>query len=126
MSFVMGVGTKFDVNCTLLQTADQKLLLLFRKANCNGSMGSNNRVLAAVESSDEVIPYPTAELWRHCLLRGANLGSFVSIVCGTPVLLYKGVRQPITLLQRLSRISTYGVVCALARSGLYVAICHGY
>ena len=104
------VDTESDMNCTLLRTADQKLLLLFRKANCNnGNVGNK----AEAESSDEVISYPKAELWRHCLLRGANLGSFVSIIFGTPVLLYKGVRQPIALLQRLSRISTYGVVCAV-------------
>ena len=108
----MGVGTESDMNCTLLRTADQKLLLLFRKANCNNGNVGNNRLEAKAESSDEVLSYPKAELWRHCLLRGANLGSFVSIIFGTPVLLYKGVRQPITLLQRLSRISTYGVVCA--------------
>ncbi|CAI7991640.1 hypothetical protein GBAR_LOCUS791 [Geodia barretti] len=117
----MGVGTESDMNCTLLRTADQKLLLLFRKANCNNGNVGNNRLEAKAESSDEVISYPKAELWRHCLLRGANLGSFVSIIFGTPVLLYKGVRQPITLLQRLSRISTYGVGCGMLLAAVMTA-----
>lgn len=99
------MGTKSDIRFTLLQTTDRKLLLLFRKANCtDGNVGSN-------QSSDEVISHPKVELWRHCLLRGANLGSFVSIIFGTPVMLYKGVRQPSVMLQRLAGISTYGVVC---------------
>ena len=104
----MGSGTA-GINCTLLQTSDKKLLLFFRKANCNG--GGLPSPPSNQSSDDEVsISYPKAELWHHCLLRGANLGSFVSIVFGTPVLLYKGVRQPIALLKRLAGISTYGVV----------------
>ena len=102
-----------DVKCSLLQTADKKLWLYVRKAKCADSttLGSkDSNQTEVVDINDEIITYPTLELWRHCLLRGANLGSFATILFGTPVLLYKGVRQPSVFLQRLSRISTYGVV----------------
>lgn len=101
-----------DVKCSLLQTADKKLWLYVRKAKCADSttLGSkDSNQTEVVDINDEIIAYPTLELWRHCLLRGANLGSFATILFGTPVLLYKGVRQPSAFLQRLSRISTYGV-----------------
>lgn len=104
-----------EMKCSLLQTSDKKLWLLLRKANCTDSTPSedNNQSSAVVQSSEEVISYPNVELWHHCLLRGANLGSLVSIVCATPVLLYKGVRQPSALFHRLAGISTYGVVSFL-------------
>lgn len=94
-----------------LKTSDQKLWLFMRKASCTRGTSGENKT-ETVED-DVVIAHPTVELWRHCLMRGANLGSFVSIVFGTPVLFYKGVRQPALLLQRLAGISTYGVVCTL-------------
>ena len=108
------MGSGGEVHFAFGRTADEKLWLHLRKAKCsNSSVPSRdgNRPSAVDETSDEItISYPKVELWHHCLLRGANLGSFLSIVCGTPVLLYKGVRQPVALLQRLAGISTYGVV----------------
>ena len=104
-----------DLKCSLLQTADKKMWLFMRQADCTGgatSQGGGSSQTTAGEDADheESIPHSTLELWRHTLLRGANAGSFVSIVVGTPVLLYKGVRQPAVFLQRLAGISTYGVV----------------
>lgn len=98
-----------EIKCSLLRTSDQKLWLFTRKASCTGGTSSENKTETV--GDDVVIAHPTFELWRHCLLRGANLGSFLCIVFGTPVLFYKGVRQPALLLQRLAGISTYGVVC---------------
>lgn len=98
-----------EIKCSLLKTSDQKLWLFTRKANCTGGTGENNKTDAV--DDDVVIAHPTMELWRHCLMRGANLGSFLCIVFGTPVLFYKGARQPAPLLQRLAGISTYGAVC---------------
>ena len=103
-----------EMKCSLLQTADKKLWLLVRKASCAGGTslqsGGSNQTTSVDDKDEEVIAHPAVELWHHCLLRGANLGSFLSIVCGTPFLLYKGVRQPVPLLRRLAGISTYGVV----------------
>ena len=68
---------------------------------------------APLDSSDddlESILHPTLELYRHTLMRGANVGSFLFILLGTPVLFYKGIRKPAELLGRLVRVNTYGVV----------------
>ena len=104
-----------ELSCSLLQSADKKLWLFLRKTHCSGGSSPQNadsKQSAVAKASDEEIAQPTVELWHHCLLRGANLGSVASIVFGTPVLLYKGVRQPTALLQQLAGISTYGVVSA--------------
>ena len=59
---------------------------------------------------DEDIPHPYLELYRHTLLRGANMGSVLALLLGPPVLLYRGVRQPAEFLRRLGSICTKGVV----------------
>ena len=102
------------MKCSVFQATDKKLLLFVMNAHCTGNSSPQSGQSASDQLSktdDEVIAHPTVELWHHCLLRGANLGSFVAIVFGTPALLYKGVRHPTALLQRLAGISTYGVVC---------------
>lgn len=103
-----------ELKCNLLQTADKKLWFLMKKANCsNGSDESAASESAPAKPEDddqENIPHPSLELWRHTMLRGANAGSFLAIVFGTPVLLFKGARKPAELLRRLARASTYGVV----------------
>ena len=96
----------------ILQKTDKTWLLL-RRARCSeGETAREPREhqCAAGGDDEEKIAYPTLELWRHTLLRGANMGSVCSIVLGVPVLLIRGVRQPVTLLRRLANISPYGVV----------------
>ena len=65
----------------------------------------------AVEAdADEDIPHPTFEVYRHTLMRGANLGAFLSLVVGPPVLFMRGVRQPSEILPRLAGVCVKGVV----------------
>ena len=65
----------------------------------------------AVEAdTDEDIPHPTFEVYRHTLMRGANLGAFLSLVMGPPVLFMRGVRQPSEMLPRLAGVCVKGVV----------------
>ena len=95
-----------DLKCKFIQSTDKRLWLFMNQAQCRSEETPS-------DSSDddlESIPHPTLELYRHTLMRGANLGSFLSILLGTPVLFYKGVRKPAELLGRLARVSTYGVV----------------
>ena len=60
---------------------------------------------------DERISYPTLELYRHTILRGANLGSVVSLIGGPIYLLIRGVRSPKELLRRTGSITAKGTVC---------------
>ena len=103
-----------ELKCNLVQTADKKLWFLMKRANCsNGGSdesAESNSAPAEPEDDQENIPHPSLELWRHTMLRGANAGSFLAIIFGTPVLLFKGARKPAELLRRLARASTYGVV----------------
>ena len=62
------------------------------------------------DQDDENIPHPTMELYRHTLLRGANVGSLATLVFGVPVLLFRGVRQPAEIIGRLANASVKGVV----------------
>ena len=66
---------------------------------------------------DENIPHPTLELYRHTLLRGANVGSLLTLLVGPPVLLLRGVRQPAELIRRLSRACVKAVVSNSGSSG---------
>ena len=67
--------------------------------------------LQSVEAdADEIISHPTLELYRHTLLRGANLGSFVALLVGPPVLFLRGVRQPSEMLRRTASICAKGMV----------------
>ena len=105
-----------ELKCALLQSSSDKkriTWLLVRPAHCTSSEGSSPGPPASGRDSDdeeEKIAHPSLELWRHTLLRGANLGSFCTIVFGVPTLLFRGVRQPGALLRRLAGISPYGVV----------------
>ncbi len=66
---------------------------------------------AVVEAdADEDIPHPTFEVYRHTLLRGANLGGVLSLVLGPPVLFVRGVRKPSEMLARLAGVCVKGVV----------------
>ncbi len=60
--------------------------------------------------ADENIPYPTLELYRHTILRGANMGSFLALVIGPPVLFIRGVRSPAEMLRRMASICAKGMV----------------
>ena len=64
----------------------------------------------ADKDKDEDIPHYTAELYRHTLLRGANAGSLLVLVLGTPYMLYTGTRCPAALFQRLGRATLQGTV----------------
>ena len=65
----------------------------------------------AVEAdADEDIPHPTFGVYRHTLLRGANLGGVLSLVLGPPVLFMRGVRKPSEMLTRLAGVCVKGVV----------------
>ena len=64
---------------------------------------------------NEDIPHATLELYRHTILRGANLGSVLSLVVAPPYLLYKGVRSPMELLRRLGVITARGMVGVVCR-----------
>ena len=66
---------------------------------------------------DENIPHPTLELYRHTLLRGANVGSLLTLLVGPPVLLLRGVRQPAELIRRLSSTCVKAVVSSSGSSG---------
>lgn len=59
---------------------------------------------------DEDIPYPTVELYSHTILRGANLGSVLSLVLAPPYLLFRGVRSPGEMLRRTGSITAKGTV----------------
>ncbi len=59
---------------------------------------------------DEDIPHPTFELYCHTLMRGANLGSVVSLIVAPPYLMYRGVRAPMELLRRIGVITARGMV----------------
>ena len=60
---------------------------------------------------DEDIPHPYMELYRHTILRGANLGSVLSLMLAPPYLIYKGVwRQPMEFLKRTGSITAKGMV----------------
>ncbi len=65
---------------------------------------------AGLDSDEEAIPHAGMEVYRHTLLRGANAGSFLALVLGIPVLLYRGVRKPAEMMRRLSGASPKGVV----------------
>lgn len=60
--------------------------------------------------ADEDIPHPTFEVYRHTLLRGANLGAFLTVTLGPPILFIRGVRQPSELVRRLAGVCVKGVV----------------
>lgn len=62
------------------------------------------------EEEEEKIPHATAEVYRHTLLRGANVGSLFALVFGVPVLFFRGVRQPAEMMRRLAAATTKGVV----------------
>lgn len=66
---------------------------------------------------DDNIPHHTLEVYRHTMLRGANVGSILALVFGPPVLLYRGVRKPQEMMNRLGSASLKGVVrqCGLGR-----------
>ena len=65
---------------------------------------------ALTESDMDEIPHPTMELYRHTILRGANLGSVVSLIIGPPYLYYKGVRSPGEFIRRLGSFTAKGMV----------------
>ena len=59
---------------------------------------------------DEKIPHYTFEMYRHTLLRGANVASIAVLLFGPVVLLFRGVRQPTEMLRRLGAASPKAVV----------------
>ena len=59
---------------------------------------------------NENIPHPTLEVYRHTLLRGANVGSFLTILCAPPILYARGTRDAKQILQQTAWASVYGMV----------------
>ena len=68
------------------------------------------RKLRTEDDTDEKIPHPYLELYRHCMLRGANVGSVLAMVLAPPVLYASGTRQPRELATGTARATLYGVV----------------
>lgn len=66
--------------------------------------------LVVEEDADDDIPHPTYEVYRHTVLRGANMGAFLSLALGPPVLFFRGVRHPTEMLHRLAGVCVKGVV----------------
>ncbi len=60
--------------------------------------------------ADENISHPSLELYRHTILRGANMGSFLALVVGPPVLFFRGVRSPAEMMRRMAGICAKGMV----------------
>ena len=74
-------------------------------------LASENKVIVQAEpDADENIPHPTLEVYRHTLMRGANMGAVLSLVFGPPVLFVRGVRQPSEMFRRLAGVCVKGVV----------------
>ena len=74
-------------------------------------LASQNKVVVQAEDdADENIPHPKLEVYRHTLLRGANMGAVLSLVFGPPVLFVRGVRQPSEMFRRLAGVCVKGVV----------------
>ena len=74
-------------------------------------LAPENKVMVQAEGdADEDIPHPTLEVYRHTLLRGANLGAVLSLAFGPPVLFIRGVRQPSEIFRRLAGVCVKGVV----------------
>ena len=72
---------------------------------------SSEEKTAKVEAdADEEIAHPTLEVYRHTLLRGANMGAFLTLALGPPVLFFRGVRKPSEMLRRLGGACVKGVV----------------
>lgn len=65
-------------------------------------------------TSDEDIPHPYFELYRHTMLRGANTGSLLTILFAPPIMYFRGRRQPRELVYHTAKASVYGAV----RSGV--------
>ncbi|XP_064398491.1 uncharacterized protein LOC135345075 [Halichondria panicea] len=59
--------------------------------------------------ADENISHPSLELYRHTILRGANMGSFLALVVGPPVLFFRGVRSPAEMMRRMAGICAKGM-----------------
>ena len=74
--------------------------------------------------ADENISHPSLELYRHTILRGANMGSFLALVVGPPVLLLRGVRSPAEMLRRMAGICAKGMVSALFYTSCGMQIAH--
>ena len=71
---------------------------------------SDEKTAKVEADADEDIPHPTLELYRHTLLRGANMGAFLTLAFGPPVLFFRGVRKPSDMLRRLGVACVKGVV----------------
>ena len=64
----------------------------------------------ALADDDEKIPHYTFELYRHTILRGANVASLAVLMFGPVVLLFRGVRRPTEMVRRLAAASPKAVV----------------
>ena len=58
------------------------------------------------------------ELYRHTILRGANLGSVVSLLVAPPYLWFRGVRDPKEFLMRTGSITAKGMVRGRLEGGV--------
>ena len=68
------------------------------------------KVIATPDTTDDSIPHPYFELYRHTMLRGANSGSLLTILFAPPILYFRGRRQPREIVYRTAKASVYGMV----------------
>ena len=70
---------------------------------------------AAPDTTDDLekISHPVMGLYRHTILRGANLGSVVSLLVAPPYLWFRGVRNPKEFLMRTGSITAKGTVSGM-------------
>ena len=71
---------------------------------------------------DEEIPHPYLELYRHTILRGANVGSLLPLIFAPPILYLRGTRKPAEVLYKTARASMYGVVSQCLKCSLISSV----
>lgn len=76
----------------------------------NKTETKKEKVLATPDTTDESIPHPYFELYRHTMLRGANTGSLLTLIFAPPILYFRGKRQPRELVYHTAKASVYGMV----------------
>lgn len=74
------------------------------------SSGKRKQPKFTPADTDEEVPHPYLELYRHTLLRGANTGSLISLMFAPPILYFRGTKNPREILYRTAKASVYGVV----------------
>lgn len=87
-------------------------------ANTTKSETKKEKVITTPDTTDDSIPHPYFELYRHTMLRGANSGSLLTILFAPPILYFRGRREPREILYRTARASVYGMLIGAGLSAL--------